>query len=1287
MRRSPTDNCDGPEDKVESNVEVTDNDRNGRNNEEDEAQQKEDDSKMDEDEPSRAEGKIQFEVQNFSKIKETVLSDPIMIRNLQWKIMVMPRISTSQSGEKSKSLGIFLQCTPVEEVSSWSCQASAEIMLINLKEFKDSFSRKISHLFYHKENDWGYSNFLLWADVLDASKGYIKNDTIVVEIDVQADAPHGIFWDSKKLTGYVGLKNQGATCYMNSLLQTLYFTNALRKAVYQMPTDTDDINKSVGLALQRVFYDLQHSDKPVGTKKLTRSFGWETLDSFMQHDAQELCRVLLDNMESKMKGTIVEGTIPKLLEGETVSYLQCLHVDYRSTRKEPFYDIQLSIKGKKNVHESFKDYIAPENLEGDNKYDAGDFGMQDAKKGVIFKRFPPVLHLHLLRFQYDPVTDSNYKINDRYEFPEKLDLSEFLESPEENPAIYTLHAVLVHSGDNHGGHYVIYINPKGDGKWFKFDDDVVSSASKKEAIENNFGGFDEDLTVKHCTNAYMLVYVRDSQIPYVLQDVRSDDIPEHLERKFQEEKRLEAQRRKERSEAHLYMDVDILTEDVFYSWNGHDLFDEDKCKRRAPRNEKLKDFIVRVAKSTGYKPEQLRLWPLSRRSNHTLRPNAIDLGTQEKSAINCTDDMEMYTINDQETHMLAFLETANPALNEQALPTIDEKIEMCLFFKYYNPVTGIMAYCGHHYVPTNRRPRDLNPIMCKRAGLPEDTELMWFEEVRQGVAERIQDDKLFDEAVHELMDGDIICFQALEPNLRSYDIPTVEDYFRDLASQIEVVLCDKNASNDPGFTIVLSLRMNYIQLAEAVAKHIGCDPMKLQLFKPQQYRDIAGNPIKCSYEGSLRDIMSLMRTRSPRKLYYQLLNIPIDIMENKFQFNVTWISNDLKDEQELNLFVDKDGSVSHLFKEARRHIDSITDDLRLLEIVSNKVYRVVPEDQPLDQLVPQSQRTYRLEPLSDEDLSPQKDSVMVHVAHYSKEVYNTFGVPFIFSLKDGEKLGSVRKRIREKLDMDEKEFEKIKLSRVIMGKADYFPEDDDDQQISSKYFQSTSTAGPNRPWLGLDHVNKKKCPLLDQIDSKIMDSIVHGYAVYKYHISEHQRQQNNSADVNGHAELGKLITNAGIESAAENETRKLASFSCRLSLLSSNIQAEPEACLRSFLTKRLGKIQPSEGNSSISAIPAGKMYDKNAMVYYYLMSEDVSNSEEDNATRFHLELDKYCQSLGPYLHKYMESVDVSEYLRHLEAWYEINVFLNEISDKKDDFIPRYASFKDVSRILIIEYLL
>lgn len=38
-------------------------------------------------------------------------------------------------------------------------------------------------------------------------------------------------YDSRKETGHVGLKNQGATCYMNSLLQYLYHLPYLRKVL------------------------------------------------------------------------------------------------------------------------------------------------------------------------------------------------------------------------------------------------------------------------------------------------------------------------------------------------------------------------------------------------------------------------------------------------------------------------------------------------------------------------------------------------------------------------------------------------------------------------------------------------------------------------------------------------------------------------------------------------------------------------------------------------------------------------------------------------------------------------------------------------------------------------------------------------------------------------------------------------------------------------------------------------------------------------------------------------
>jgi hypothetical protein len=71
--------------------------------------------------------------------------------------------------------------------------------------------------------------------------------------------------------------------------------------VYQIPTDGDIPSESLSLALQRVFYHLQTSNQPVGTTELTKSFGWKSLDSFMQHDVQEFSRILQDKLEIKMK--------------------------------------------------------------------------------------------------------------------------------------------------------------------------------------------------------------------------------------------------------------------------------------------------------------------------------------------------------------------------------------------------------------------------------------------------------------------------------------------------------------------------------------------------------------------------------------------------------------------------------------------------------------------------------------------------------------------------------------------------------------------------------------------------------------------------------------------------------------------------------------------------------------------------------------------------------------------------------------------------------------------------
>lgn len=68
------------------------------------------------------------------------------------------------------------------------------------------------------------------SELYDPTRGYLVNDTLIVEAEVLVRRVVDYWtYDSKKETGFVGLKNQGATCYMNSLLQTLYHIPYFRK--------------------------------------------------------------------------------------------------------------------------------------------------------------------------------------------------------------------------------------------------------------------------------------------------------------------------------------------------------------------------------------------------------------------------------------------------------------------------------------------------------------------------------------------------------------------------------------------------------------------------------------------------------------------------------------------------------------------------------------------------------------------------------------------------------------------------------------------------------------------------------------------------------------------------------------------------------------------------------------------------------------------------------------------------------------------------------------------------
>jgi len=62
---------------------------------------------------ARSEAVFRYTVHGFSKLKESQLSPPCYVRNLPWKIMVMPRTSQTQDRQTQRSLGFFLQVQTV----------------------------------------------------------------------------------------------------------------------------------------------------------------------------------------------------------------------------------------------------------------------------------------------------------------------------------------------------------------------------------------------------------------------------------------------------------------------------------------------------------------------------------------------------------------------------------------------------------------------------------------------------------------------------------------------------------------------------------------------------------------------------------------------------------------------------------------------------------------------------------------------------------------------------------------------------------------------------------------------------------------------------------------------------------------------------------------------------------------------------------------------------------------------------------------------------------------------
>ncbi|NXE23561.1 UBP40 hydrolase, partial [Ardeotis kori] len=308
-------------------------------------------------------------------------------------------------------------------------------------------------------------------------------------------------------TNLSGIKNQGGTCYLNSLLQTLLFTPEFREALFSLGPEElgtlDDSSKPdtkvrvIPLQLQRLFAQLLLLDQQAAsTTDLTESFGWNGHEEMRQHDVQELNRVLFSALETSLVGTSGHDLINRLYHGTVVKQIVCKECKNISETQEDFLDLTVAVKGVAGLEEALWNmYVEEEYFENENLYRCGACDkLVEASKSAKLRKLPPFLTISLLRFNFDFKKCERYKETSCYTFPIQINLRPFCEQTEmdDSEYMYELFSVIIHKGDCYGGHYHVYIRDVDElGNWQlheeedrRIDDKALRDTEKAKEVEN-----------------------------------------------------------------------------------------------------------------------------------------------------------------------------------------------------------------------------------------------------------------------------------------------------------------------------------------------------------------------------------------------------------------------------------------------------------------------------------------------------------------------------------------------------------------------------------------------------------------------------------------------------------------------------------------------------------------------------------------------------------------------------------------------------------------------------------
>jgi len=389
----------------------------------------------------------------------------------------------------------------------------------------------------------------------------------------------------KSITGYIGLKNLGCICYMNSLMQQFYMIPSFRNDILAVVDPKKDTNPDENPLFQTqcMFSALTESVKQYYNPKIfchaIKDWEGKSVNVLEQMDVDEYFNLFLDRLEFAIKGTPQAQTIKKHFGGVFANQLLGKDCPHSSVRDEPFLALNLQVKNKKSLQQCLESFVEGEVLQGSNAYNCEKCDKKvTALKRTCIKRLPRHLICVLKRFDINYDTMQKFKINDYCEFPMKMNMKNYTAEGlamkdfekerekakkegrdldettlakskliKEYPAEYyeyKLSGVVIHIGSADAGHYYSLIMdrenkhiPENE-RWYEFNDTVVDKYNPEEIKDDAFGGDDKMSGMESfkslgkIRNAYLLFYERASDYDPPEED--EDESPEKSALKKQE---------------------------------------------------------------------------------------------------------------------------------------------------------------------------------------------------------------------------------------------------------------------------------------------------------------------------------------------------------------------------------------------------------------------------------------------------------------------------------------------------------------------------------------------------------------------------------------------------------------------------------------------------------------------------------------------------------------------------------------------------------------------------------